>query len=112
MADQLTGPQYFAVFAQDRIGMKEVRARLRPEHRAWLRNPGTHKVVVRLGGPLLDAAGAMAGTLLVVEAQSMQAVQEFMNDDPYCQSEMFEQIEIKRWQWSLGQPQSENLEKT
>jgi uncharacterized protein YciI len=112
MSDQMTEPMYFAVLAQDRNGMKEVRARLRPEHRAWLRNPGAHQVVVRLGGPLLDAAGAMAGTLLVVEAQSMQAVQEFMNDDPYCQSEMFEQIEIKRWQWSLGQPQSGTSETT
>lgn len=112
MSDQMTEPMYFAVFARDHIGMTEVRAKLRPGHRAWLRNPGAHKVVVRLGGPLLDAAGAMTGTLLVVEAQSMQAVQDFMNDDPYCQSEMFEQIEIKRWQWSLGKPKSEALERT
>ena len=98
---------YFAVIARDKAGQAELRNRLRPEHRAWLRAPGEHPVVVRLGGPLLGPDGAMDGTLLVVEAASKEAVQAFLADDPYCRNQMFAQLEVRQWQWSLGQPVAE-----
>lgn len=102
---------YFAVIAHDRPGTTELRTRLRPEHRAWLRNPGEHPVVVRLGGPLLDADGAMNGTLLVVEAEGEQAVQDFFRDDPYVRHQLFERVQVQQWLWGLGQPeQKEGVE--
>lgn len=100
---------YFAVFARDRPGQSELRSRLRPEHRSWLRHPGDHPIVVRLGGPLLDAEGAMDGTLLVVEADSKEAVQRFLAEDPYCRNDLFEDIQVHQWQWSLGQPLIEEI---
>jgi uncharacterized protein len=96
--------QFFAVFATDKPGTGPVRARVRPEHRAWLRAPGSHRVTVRLGGPTLDAQGAMNGTLLVVEARDLEAVERFVADDPYSRNGLFERVEIRAWQWSLGQP--------
>lgn len=95
---------YFVVIARDKSGQAELRGRLRPAHRAWLREPGEHPIVVRLGGPLLGADGEMDGTLLVVEARSEEAVHAFLADDPYCRNQMFEQLEVREWQWSLGQP--------
>ena len=95
---------YFAVIARDKPGQAELRTQLRPEHRAWLRSPGDHPVVVRLGGPLLDPAGAMDGTLLVVEPDSAQAVHAFLAEDPYCRHQIFATLEVRQWQWGLGQP--------
>jgi uncharacterized protein YciI len=96
---------YFAVIARDKSGQAELRSRLRPEHRAWLRVPGDHPVVVCLGGPLLGDDGQMDGTLLVIEAASKAAVLAFLAQDPYCRHQMFEQLEVREWQWSLGQPE-------
>jgi uncharacterized protein YciI len=98
---------YFAVIGRDKSGQAELRSRLRPAHRAWLREPGEHRIVVRLGGPLLGADGEMNGTLLIVEARSEEAVLAFLAEDPYCRNQMFEHLEVRKWQWSLGQPVAE-----
>jgi uncharacterized protein len=96
---------HFAVITRDRPGTAELRQRLRPDHRAWLRQPGDHPILVRLGGPLLDETdGAMNGTLLVVEAETIDAVRAFLRDDPYCQNDLFASVEVRPWQWSLTQP--------
>ena len=96
---------YVAVIAHDRPDTSELRTRLRPEHRAWLRDPGEHPVVVRLGGPLLDVQGEMNGTLLVVEAAGEQVVRDFFRDDPYVRHQLFERVEVRQWLWGLGQPE-------
>jgi uncharacterized protein YciI len=107
MTDQNPAPRYFAVLARDKAGVAELRQQLRPEHRAWLRAPGAHRISVRLGGPLLDAHGNMNGTLLVVEAASEKEVRDFIAEDPYTRADLFDQMEIVAWQWSLGRPQSQ-----
>lgn len=96
--------RFFAVFATDKPGMAALRAAVRPAHRAWLRAPGDHAVMVRLGGPTLDGEGAMNGTLLVVEAGDAEAVRRFVDDDPYTRGGLFARVEIRPWQWSLGGP--------
>lgn len=97
--------QFFAVFATDHPGLLALRQRLRPTHQAHLRASEAHRVVVRLGGPTLDDAGAtMNGTLLVIEAASLPEVEAFMQDDPYVQAGLFASIEIRPWNWSLGNP--------
>ena len=96
---------YFAVFATDRPGTRELRAEMRERHRRYLRAPGGHDVVVRLGGPTLEeTSGAMNGTLLVVEAASIDAVRAFVADDPYSQAGLFAAVEIRPWRWGLGNP--------
>jgi uncharacterized protein YciI len=95
---------YFAVIGRDKPGMADLRLRLRPAHRERLRDPGGHPVTVRLGGPLLDGGGAMDGTLLVVEAESVEAVHAYLKDDPYCVNGLFAELAVRAWNWSLGQP--------
>jgi uncharacterized protein YciI len=58
----------YAVWATDGEGQLAERERVRPTHRARLRDPGEHRVKVVLAGPTLDGDGGMNGTLLVVEA--------------------------------------------
>lgn len=95
---------YFAVFAQDKPDQGDLRNRLRPAHRAWLRDPGQHPIKVHLGGPLLNAKGRMNGTLLVIEAANADQVHAFLAEDPYCANQLFAKLEVCPWQWSLGHP--------
>jgi hypothetical protein len=60
---------------------------------------------VRLGGPTLDDAAQMNGTLLVIEADHIDAVRLFMADDPYTAAGVYATVEIRPWAWGLGQPQ-------
>lgn len=96
---------YFAVFATDRPDATALRAEIRERHRRYLRAPEGHDVVVRFGGPTLEeATGDMNGTLLVVEAASIDAVRAFVVDDPYSQAGLFAAVEIRPWRWGLGNP--------
>ncbi|WP_166362591.1 YciI family protein [Pseudomonas akapageensis] len=98
--------QFFAVFATDKPGVLALRQQLRASHRAYLRASDAHNVIVRLGGPTLDAAGqAMNGTLLVVEARGLAEVEQFVEADPYAQAGLFAHVEIRPWNWSLGNPE-------
>lgn len=103
---------YFAVMGSDRAGTQALRLELRPAHREWLRHPGSHPIKVLHGGPLKDAQGAMNGTLLVVEAPDLQAVQAFLAEDPYCRNQLFAQLDVREWMWSLGGPQAQSVSTT
>lgn len=97
--------RFFAIFATDKPGHLAVREQIRPQHRYYLRNPYPHPVVVHLGGPTLTSdTGLMGGTLLVVEAETLGEVKAFLNDDPYVRAGIFEKVEIRQWQWGIGNP--------
>lgn len=76
---------------------------LRDGHRARLRQHD-HPVTVRIGGPLLDDAGAMIGTMLVIEAGTRADVEAFLSGDPYMLADLFEQVTITGFNWGLGLP--------
>ena len=92
---------HFVVLGTDAAGQAALRAELRPVHRAWLREHPGHAVRVVHGGPTLDEAGAMNGTLLVVEAEGIAQVRRFLAEDPYTRGGLFAQLEIRAWNWSL-----------
>jgi uncharacterized protein YciI len=97
---------YFAVYALDKPGSAAIRAENRPAHRARLRQHD-HPVKARIGGPLTDEAGAMIGTLLVIEAETRAAVEAFMAGDPYAAAGLYASVEIRPFAWGLGAPAGE-----
>ncbi len=93
----------FAVWATDHEGALPAREAVRPAHRARLREPGDHAVTVVLAGPTLDgAAGAMNGTLLIVDAADIDAVQRFVQGDPYVTAGVYRSVEIRPFVCGLG----------
>ena len=96
---------YFAVWARDRPGGLEDRKRVREAHRARLRE-GAPGVRVVLGGPTLDDAGDMAGSLLVIEAADIDQVRAFVAGDPYVQAGVYDPaaVQILPWHWGIGRP--------
>lgn len=96
---------YFAVWATDRPGTLDARLKARDAHRARLREPGAHAVKVMAGGPTLSEFDAsMNGSLLVIEADGIDAVRRFVAEDPYELAGVYASVEIRPWQWGLGRP--------
>ncbi|HEY9217138.1 MAG TPA: YciI family protein [Phenylobacterium sp.] len=89
----------FVAVCIDKPGSLAVRMAAREDHFAYVRaNPG----VVKLGGPFLDEAGEMAGSLIVFEAESLEAAKAFNRADPYVLAGLFERVEIRPWKATFG----------
>jgi uncharacterized protein len=99
---------YYAVWATDLPGTLAARLQARDAHRARLREPGVHPVKVVVGGPTLSESDAsMNGSLLVIEAESIDAVRRFVAEDPYQLAGVYAHVEVRPWQWGLGQPKAD-----
>lgn len=58
---------------------------------------------IRLAGPLLDAKGDMAGSMILYEADDVAEVEAFTQNDPYALAGLFERVEIRAFRPTLGQ---------
>ena len=94
---------YFVLIGRDRAGLLELRKSLRPAHQAHFFTPQPLCKAVA-GGPLLGDDGEMSGSLLVFDATSRTAVEQFFADDPYTLGGLFETVEILPWRWGFGSP--------
>jgi hypothetical protein len=78
-----------------------IRAATRPAHRAYMdRFAGR----VRLGGPILDAGGQGRGGLMLVEAESEEAVREMVANDPFERAGLSARIDIHPFRWQTNRP--------
>lgn len=81
----------YVIRAIDRPGAPDVRSANREAHIAFLGAAGDRLL---LAGPLLSETGDMAGSLLVVEMNSMAEVADWLANDPYSKAGLFEAVEI------------------
>lgn len=98
---------YFVVHALDADGKADARAKARSAHRQRLRSH-SHPLTVHIGGPLLNDANEMCGTLLVIEAESEDVVGHYLAGDPYSKAGVYRKVDIHEYNWGLGQPEAEN----
>ena len=70
----------FAVICDDEPGALEVRKANRAAHLAYIDATGA----VAQAGPLLDAAGAMCGSLLILDVADEAAARDWTAADPYA----------------------------
>ena len=59
--------------------------------------------MVKLGGPMLNDEGEMAGSLLIVEAPDRAAAIELNAHDPYTLAGLWERVDVKAFKATLGQ---------
>jgi hypothetical protein len=90
----------FALICIDKPGALELRLATREAHFAYIRE---HPGRLKLGGPFLDGAGDMAGSLMIVEAPDIEAVRAFSAADPYALAGLFERVEIRPWRVTFGE---------
>ena len=89
----------FVFIAHDKPGALDLRVATRPAHRAFL---DAHAAMIVLGGPILDEAGDMAGSLMILEAEDRAAVERFAAEDPYAKAGLFVSVEVRPWRLAVG----------
>ena len=89
----------YVITAFDKLDGAALRAEHRPAHRAYLAEQAP---MLKIAGPLLDDAGAMIGSLFIVEAAGRSDAEAFSAGDPFSKIGLFAQIEIRPWMLTMG----------
>lgn len=87
-----------ALIARDKTGALEIRKANREAHLAYIESTG----VVNQAGPLLDDAGQMIGSLVILDVADMSATQSWADGDPYAKAGLFESVELIAWKRVIG----------
>jgi hypothetical protein len=92
----------YAMICTDKPGALPIRQATRPSHLDYLKGFGDR---VRAAGPLLDDAGAApVGSLIIIEAGSLEGARAIAAADPYALAGLFAQVEIRPWTWAVNNP--------
>ena len=83
----------FVVIALDKENGLALRVATREAHFAYVRETG----VVKLGGPFLDAKDDMDGSLIIFEAEDLEAAKARHANDPYVKAGLFAISEVRPW---------------
>lgn len=83
----------FIIKAYDGEGMLEKRLEVRPSHLEGMKRMREH--VICAGG-LLDEEGNMKGSILIMEFESREELDEYLTNEPYVQHHVWDQIEVNR----------------
>lgn len=87
-----------ALIAHDKPGALPVRQENRPAHVAYLKS----SAAVQQAGPLLNAAGEMAGSLIILEVADMAEAQAWVANDPYGKAGLFASLDLIAWNRVIG----------
>lgn len=82
----------FVVKAYDGPNMLEKRMAVRPRHLEGMSSMGEHVV---LAGGLLDDAGKMKGSVLVLDFPAREDVDRYLANEPYVQEHVWDKIEVE-----------------
>lgn len=90
----------FAMMCIDKPNALQVRMGAREGHLAYI---AERRQMVKLAGPLLDANGDMAGSMLIVEADDLDAAKAFNANDPYTLADLWDRVELRPFKVSIGE---------
>lgn len=93
---------HFLIYTEDKADSLQVRMDAREAHLEWALNHPTVKLIS--AGPWLDDAGDMRGSLLIVEGTDLQAVEGWLEDDPYNKAGLTGFKRVREFKWLLGAP--------
>jgi uncharacterized protein len=82
----------------DKPGALQVRLDTRAAHLAYIAETG----IVDLAGPFLNDDGAMTGSMIVLNVDSMQQARDWAADDPYALAGLFAQVTLTEWKRAVG----------
>ena len=89
----------FAMIAKDKPGTGDQRTAVRPVHLEHLHSLGDKLV---LAGALLGEAGIPEGSLMVLEAETLEAATATFLADPFIEAGIFASYEIKPWRVAIN----------
>ena len=92
----------YALICTDKPGSLPLRKANRPEHLAYLKSLGDR---LAFAGPFTEADGeTMNGSLIVVEAGSLEEARKIGAADPFAKAGIFASVDIRPWLWSINRP--------
>ncbi len=89
----------FVVVALDKPDAKELRMATRAQHFEYIAQTKQAK----LGGPFLDSEGNMTGSLVVIEAETLDAAKLWAANDPYMKAGVFASSQIRPWKATVNE---------
>lgn len=87
-----------ALVCKDKPDSLTIRLENRAAHLEHIRASG----VVEMAGPFLDTAGAMCGSLVILEVETLAQAQDWAAADPYAKAGLFQSVEITEWKKVIG----------
>lgn len=87
-----------ALICIDKPGHLHVRQENRPAHLDHIQSSG----VVEMAGPFLSPAGEMAGSLVILNVDTLQQAQDWAANDPYAKAGLFQSVDIREWKKVIG----------
>ncbi|MEX5727939.1 uncharacterized protein Ga0609869_001292 [Rhodovulum iodosum] len=88
----------FALICRDKPGHLDTRKANRAAHLAYIEQTG----VVAQAGPFLDEAGAMCGSLVILDVADRTAAEGWAENDPYAKAGLFENVSVQAWNRVIG----------
>jgi uncharacterized protein len=96
----------YALICTDKPNGLAISRAKRPEHIEYLQSLDD---TLKLAGPFTEADGeTMNGSLIVVEAHSLQAVKEIATGDPFAKASLFASVEIRPWFGTFNKPNNQD----
>ena len=92
----------YALICTDKPDSLAIRKANRPDHVTYLKSIGETLVIT---GPFTEHDGeTMDGSLVVIEAASLQAAKDIAAGDPFAKIGLFASVEIRPWVWTMNAP--------
>jgi uncharacterized protein YciI len=88
----------FLLLCRDKPGAIDIRKANRDAHLAYARESG----LVSIAGPMLDEAGEMVGSMIVLHVNERSQAEAFAAGDPYAKAGLFQSVEILGWKRVIG----------
>ena len=82
----------FIITAHDGENMLEKRMAVRPRHLEGMARLGEH--IICAGG-LLDDEGKMKGSVLILDFEDRDALDDYLKNEPYVTERVWEKIEVE-----------------
>ncbi len=87
-----------ALICHDKPGALPIRMENRAAHLDHIAATG----VVEMAGPFLDDAGAMTGSLVILNVDTLADARAWADADPYARAGLFQSVMITEWKKVVG----------
>jgi len=94
---------YFLIYTEDKPDSLHLRLEAREAHLNWVMSDPAVKLIS--AGPWLDDAGDMRGSLLIIDADNIETVTAWLEEDPYSKAGLTGFKRVRQFNWLLGAPE-------
>ena len=94
----------YAMIAKDAPGTGQLRTDTRPVHLKHLESLGEKLV---FAGALLDSEDKPEGSLVILEAETLEEAEAMANADPFVAAGVFVSVEVRRWRVAINNSAAE-----